>query len=64
MKLIRFGENGRGKPGILLPDGRRINARGEFRHDDEVFSPAAGFFGFGIEGFGGLAPRAVASHGS
>lgn len=41
MKLIRFGDEGREEPGILLPDGRRIDASGEFTDYDE------GFFGMG-----------------
>src|SRR6267378_3178441 len=28
MKLIRFGEPGRERPGLMLPDGRRIDAPG------------------------------------
>src|SRR5438046_10721074 len=28
MKLIRFGEPARERPGLLLPDGRRIDASG------------------------------------
>ena len=28
MKLIRFGEPGRERPGLVLPDGRRIDASG------------------------------------
>src|SRR6184192_2418320 len=28
MKLIRFGEPGRERPGLILPDGRRIDASG------------------------------------
>ncbi|HET8655333.1 MAG TPA: fumarylacetoacetate hydrolase family protein [Longimicrobiaceae bacterium] len=44
MKLIRFGEPGREKPGVVLPDDRRIDASG-FGHDyDEAF-----FGGDGIE---------------
>ncbi|MEO7101525.1 MAG: fumarylacetoacetate hydrolase family protein [Luteolibacter sp.] len=41
MKLIRFGVEGCEQPGVLLPDGRRIDASGEFRDYDE------GFFGVG-----------------
>src|SRR5947208_6856166 len=28
MRLIRFGEPGRERPGLILPDGRRIDASG------------------------------------
>ena len=41
MRLIRFGDEGREEPGVLLPDGRRIDASGEFTDYDE------GFFGTG-----------------
>jgi len=41
MRLIRFGEPGREEPGVLLPDGRRIDASTEFMDYDE------GFFAFG-----------------
>lgn len=42
MKLIRFGESGREEPGILLPDGRRIDASGEFCDYDEGFFAMGG----------------------
>lgn len=42
MKLIRFGEAGREEPGILLPDGRRIDASGEFHDYDEGFFASGG----------------------
>ncbi len=37
MKLIRFGEEGREEPGVLLEDGRMIDASGEFFDYDEGF---------------------------
>lgn len=37
MKLIRFGEEGREEPGVILDDGRRIDASGEFLDYDEAF---------------------------
>ena len=37
MKLIRFGEPGREKPGVQLPDGTRIDASGGTRDYDEAF---------------------------
>ncbi len=37
MKLIRFGECGRERPGVLLEDGRRIDASGEFQDYNEDF---------------------------
>lgn len=42
MKLIRFGEEGREEPGILLADGRRIDASGEFNDYDEGFFAMGG----------------------
>lgn len=42
MKLIRFGEAGREEPGVLLPDGRRIDASGEFSDYDEGFFAMGG----------------------
>jgi 2,4-diketo-3-deoxy-L-fuconate hydrolase len=42
MKLIRHGESGREEPGVLLKDGRRIDASGEFRDFDEGFFAAGG----------------------
>src|SRR5437016_12428475 len=47
MKLIRFGEPGRERPGLLLPDGRRIDASGCGCDYDETF--------FGSEGLERLA---------
>jgi len=41
MRLIRFGDEGREEPGVILADGRRIDASGEFLDYDE------GFFGSG-----------------
>ncbi len=42
MKLIRHGEMGREEPGVLLPDGRRIDASGEFADYDEGFFATGG----------------------
>jgi 2-keto-4-pentenoate hydratase/2-oxohepta-3-ene-1,7-dioic acid hydratase in catechol pathway len=42
MKLIRFGDEGREEPGILLPDGRVIDASGEFNDYDEGFFAMGG----------------------
>ena len=47
MKLIRFGEAGREEPGVMLEDGRRIDASGEFMEYDEAF--------FGMGGMESLA---------
>ncbi len=47
MKLIRFGEPARERPGLLLPDGRRIDASGCGCDYDETF--------FGSEGLERLA---------
>jgi 2,4-didehydro-3-deoxy-L-rhamnonate hydrolase len=37
MKLIRFGPPGRERPGLILPDGRRIDASGFGTDYDEAF---------------------------
>lgn len=42
MRLIRFGEEGREEPGVLLDDGRRIDASGEFLDYDEAFFAMGG----------------------
>ena len=42
MKLIRFGEEGREEPGVILDDGRRIDASGEFLDYDEAFFAMGG----------------------
>ncbi|MES2201302.1 MAG: fumarylacetoacetate hydrolase family protein [candidate division FCPU426 bacterium] len=60
MKLIRFGELGREKPGLLLEDGSRIDCSADFHDWDE------GFFGNGgmerlrtwMQGPGKTAPKA------
>lgn len=42
MKLIRFGDYGRAEPGIILEDGRKIDASGEFLDYDEGFFASGG----------------------
>ncbi|MFK7850016.1 MAG: fumarylacetoacetate hydrolase family protein [Akkermansiaceae bacterium] len=42
MRLIRFGEEGREEPGVLLDDGRRIDASGVFLDYDEAFFAMGG----------------------
>ena len=42
MKLIRFGEPGRERPGLLLPDGRRVDASGFGSDYDETFFGSGG----------------------
>jgi 2-keto-4-pentenoate hydratase/2-oxohepta-3-ene-1,7-dioic acid hydratase in catechol pathway len=42
MKLIRFGAPGREKPGVLLPDGRRVDASGFVVDYDEEFFASDG----------------------
>jgi len=42
MRLVRFGEEGREEPGVLLEDGRRIDASGEFMDYDEAFFAMGG----------------------
>lgn len=53
MKLIRFGNPGQEKPGLLLDDGRRIDASGFGRDYDEAF--------FGGDGLERLAEWAAAN---
>ena len=42
MRLLRFGDAGREEPGVLLPDGRRVDASGEFHDYDEGFFASGG----------------------
>ncbi|NJM38053.1 MAG: fumarylacetoacetate hydrolase family protein [Akkermansiaceae bacterium] len=42
MRLIRFGDAGREEPGVLLPDGRKVDASGEFHDYDEGFFAMGG----------------------
>ena len=63
MKLIRFGEVGREKPGVLLEDGTRVDVSGFGADYDEAF-----FAGGGIgklknwaAAYGGSAPRVAAA---
>jgi len=42
MKLIRYGEEGREMPGVILADGRRLDASEEFADYDEGFFGAGG----------------------
>ena len=42
MRLIRFGDEGREEPGVLLDDGRKIDASGEFFDYDEGFFAMGG----------------------
>ena len=45
MKLVRYGRPGHEKPGLLLPDGQRIDASACVHDYDEAF--------FGGDGGGG-----------
>ncbi len=42
MKLIRFGSAGREEPGVILANGKRVDASGEFRDYDEAFFTSGG----------------------
>jgi 2,4-didehydro-3-deoxy-L-rhamnonate hydrolase len=42
MKLIRFGEPGREKPGAILPDGRRVDVSASIPDYDELFFSSGG----------------------
>ena len=55
MKLIRFGEPGRERPGLILTDGRRIDASAAVRDYEEEF--------FGGDGLARLATW-VSQHGA
>src|SRR5437879_13154219 len=56
MKLIRFGETGREKPGALLEDGTRLDVSGFGSDYDEAF-----FAGGGIAKLGNWLARQGAS---
>jgi len=42
MKLIRFGEPGREKPGVLLEDGKRLDVSSAVTDYDEAFFGSGG----------------------
>ncbi|HEX5789733.1 MAG TPA: fumarylacetoacetate hydrolase family protein [Luteolibacter sp.] len=42
MKLIRFGKAGREEPGVLLEDGRMVDASSRFKDYDETFFASGG----------------------
>ena len=42
MRLIRYGDPGRERPGLLLPDGRRVDATAVARDYDEAFFAEGG----------------------
>lgn len=42
MRLIRFGKRGSEDPGVVLADGRRVDASGVFRDFDEEFFATSG----------------------
>lgn len=42
MKLIRFGDPGRERPGVILPDGRRVDVSAAVRDYDEEFFASDG----------------------
>jgi hypothetical protein len=48
MKLIRMGEAGREKPGVLLEDGTRVDVSGFGADYDEAFFAAAELANCGI----------------
>ena len=45
IKLIRFGESGRERPGLILADGRRVDASGFGADYDEAFFDSGGLAG-------------------
>src|SRR2546425_3026168 len=58
MKLIRFGEPGRERPGLILDDGRRVDASGFGADYDEPSFGSGGLERLGgwLAGEGGTAP--------
>lgn len=63
MKLIRFGEAGRERPGVLLDDGTRIDASAVCRDYDEAFLAESGIdrLATWLAGDGRSAPRVGAN---
>src|SRR5579859_2140673 len=59
MKLFRFGQPGKEKPGIILPDGSKIDAAGFGQDYDEVFfgNGGLGKLSQWVSREGGQAPR-------
>jgi len=59
MKLIRVGESGREKPGVLLKDGTRVDVSGFGRDFDEAFFGGDGLVALGrwLEKSAASAPR-------
>jgi len=63
MKLIRFGDPGKERPGILLPDGTRVDASGFGADYDEAFFGGDGLDALGkwLAKNGSSAPRVAPS---
>jgi 2,4-diketo-3-deoxy-L-fuconate hydrolase len=61
MKLLRFGEPGRERPGLQLPDGRRVDASAVTRDYDEAFFANDGLRQLNewVQHEGGRAPSAA-----
>ena len=59
MKLIRVGDPGREKPGVLLGDGNRLNVSGSVPDFDEAFFGGDGIAALGrwLQGNASSAPR-------
>src|SRR5690348_9033992 len=63
MKLIRFGDPGREKPGVLLGDGGRIDVSGAFSEYDETFFEKGGLHSLGswLQSNAKAAPKVASS---
>ena len=63
MKLIRFGEPGRERPGVLLSDGTRLNVSAFGSDFNEAFLGGAGIARLAewVEQNKGVAPRVTPS---
>ena len=63
MKLIRFGEVGRERPGVLLNDGTRVDVSGLLRDYDEAFFGGDGLTALAawLKANGATAPRVAAN---
>ena len=59
MKLIRFGEPCKEKPGVILSDGARVDASGFGRDYDEAFFGGDGVTALAawVKAHGATAPR-------
>jgi 2-keto-4-pentenoate hydratase/2-oxohepta-3-ene-1,7-dioic acid hydratase in catechol pathway len=59
MKLIRFGDSGREKPGLILPEGTRVDVSAFGEDYNETFFATDGLIRLGewLRDYAGKAPR-------